>query len=146
MKFCCPHNEILRNLLTSKTGYVEIALRLGFGINLVCIVTYVLLCLAALYLFPIYTSQTQTSCISKTVSTFFCFTVFLDYIYGISSHPLENHRCPISWIFFRPILGGCYMFNVWNCTHSFGDMVFLCTISVRVYPGFSLMQTRMKLE
>jgi hypothetical protein len=31
----CPHNEILRNLLTSKTGYVEIALRLGFGINLV---------------------------------------------------------------------------------------------------------------
>jgi hypothetical protein len=30
-----PHNEILRNLLTSKTGYVEIALPLGFGINLV---------------------------------------------------------------------------------------------------------------
>jgi hypothetical protein len=30
-----PHDEILRNLLTSKTGNVEIALRLGFGINLV---------------------------------------------------------------------------------------------------------------
>jgi hypothetical protein len=30
-----PHDEIPQNLLTSKTGYVEIALRLGFGINLV---------------------------------------------------------------------------------------------------------------
>jgi hypothetical protein len=30
-----PHDEILRNLVTSKTGYVEIASRLGFGINLV---------------------------------------------------------------------------------------------------------------
>jgi hypothetical protein len=31
----CPHDEIMRNLLTSKTVYVAIALRLGFGINLV---------------------------------------------------------------------------------------------------------------
>jgi hypothetical protein len=30
-----PHDEILQNLLTSKTGYVEIASRLGIGINLV---------------------------------------------------------------------------------------------------------------
>jgi hypothetical protein len=30
-----PHDEILLNLLTLKTGYVEIASRLGFGINLV---------------------------------------------------------------------------------------------------------------
>jgi hypothetical protein len=30
-----PHDGILRNLLTSKTGYVEIASSLGFGINLV---------------------------------------------------------------------------------------------------------------
>jgi limonene-1,2-epoxide hydrolase len=27
--------KVLQNLLTSKTGYVEIALRMGFGINLV---------------------------------------------------------------------------------------------------------------
>ena len=32
-----PYDEILRNLLTSKTGYVEIASRLGFGINLVLV-------------------------------------------------------------------------------------------------------------
>jgi hypothetical protein len=31
----CPHDEILQNLLTLKTGYVAIALRLGFGNNLV---------------------------------------------------------------------------------------------------------------
>jgi hypothetical protein len=31
----CPHNEILQNLLTSKTGYIKIASRLGIGINLV---------------------------------------------------------------------------------------------------------------
>jgi hypothetical protein len=31
----CPHDEILRNLLTSKTVYVAIASRLGFGNNLV---------------------------------------------------------------------------------------------------------------
>jgi hypothetical protein len=30
-----PHDEIMQNLLTSKTGYVEIASRLGFGINLI---------------------------------------------------------------------------------------------------------------
>jgi hypothetical protein len=30
-----PHDEILQNLLTSKTGHVKIASRLGFGINLV---------------------------------------------------------------------------------------------------------------
>jgi hypothetical protein len=29
-----PHDQILQNLLMLKTGYVEIALRLGFGINL----------------------------------------------------------------------------------------------------------------
>jgi hypothetical protein len=29
----CPHNEILQNLLTSKTGYVAIASRLGFGVT-----------------------------------------------------------------------------------------------------------------
>jgi hypothetical protein len=29
----CPHDEILRNLLTSKTGYVAIASRLGFGVT-----------------------------------------------------------------------------------------------------------------
>jgi hypothetical protein len=29
------HNEILQNRLTLKTGYLEIASRLGFGINLV---------------------------------------------------------------------------------------------------------------
>jgi hypothetical protein len=31
----CPHNEIL---LTPKTGYVAIASRLGFGINLVTMI------------------------------------------------------------------------------------------------------------
>jgi hypothetical protein len=30
-----PHDEIRQNLFTLKTGYVEIALRLGFDINLV---------------------------------------------------------------------------------------------------------------
>jgi hypothetical protein len=29
----CPHNEILQNLLTSKTGYVAIASRLGFRVT-----------------------------------------------------------------------------------------------------------------
>jgi hypothetical protein len=31
----CPHDKIFRNLLTSKTGYVAIPSRLGFGDNLV---------------------------------------------------------------------------------------------------------------
>jgi hypothetical protein len=31
----CPHDEILQNLHMSKTSYVKIASRLGFGINLV---------------------------------------------------------------------------------------------------------------
>jgi hypothetical protein len=30
-----PHDEFLKNMLMSKTGYVKIASRLGFGINLV---------------------------------------------------------------------------------------------------------------
>jgi hypothetical protein len=30
-----PHDEFMKNLLMSKTGYVKIASRLGFGINLV---------------------------------------------------------------------------------------------------------------
>jgi hypothetical protein len=30
-----PHDEFLQNLLTLKTGYIKIALRQGFGINLV---------------------------------------------------------------------------------------------------------------
>jgi hypothetical protein len=34
-----PHNEIQQNLLTSKTGYVKIASRLGFGINLAFTIT-----------------------------------------------------------------------------------------------------------
>jgi hypothetical protein len=34
-----PHDEILKNQLMSKTGYIEFASRLEFGINLVSVPT-----------------------------------------------------------------------------------------------------------